>query len=150
MKLALLTLSIAACGSKAPAAESTTPTPTAHAALPDVPFDKLDHAQQKQFMGEKVMPVLKPIFQHHNAKDFEKFECATCHGKGAEKDAFDMPNPELPKLTFADMSKFKKEDIEWMKTEVEPTMAKILNLPMYSPENPTGFGCLACHTQAGS
>ena len=33
--------------------------------------------------------------------------------------------------------------------EIEPAMGKILNLPLYSKENPTGFGCLNCHTQEG-
>jgi hypothetical protein len=45
------------------------------------------------------------------------------------------------------MSKFKKEDIEWMKGTVWPTMGKILDLPLHSEENPKGFGCLNCHTE---
>ena len=61
-----------------------------------------------------------------------------------------MPNPELPKLNFKDMSKWKKEDVDWMKDQVMPTMAKTLQLPPFSPDNPKGFGCLACHTQEGS
>ena len=81
-------------------------------------------------------------------KDFDKFGCVTCHGAQAKEGHFDMPNPDLPKLNFADMSKFKKEDIEWMKNEVMRTMGKILQLPLYSEENPKGFGCLHCHTQA--
>ena len=74
--------------------------------------------------------------------------CFKCHGAQAKEGHFDMPNPDLPKLNFADMSKFKKEDIEWMKNEVMPTMGKILQLPLHSEENPKGFGCLHCHTQA--
>ena len=152
MKLLVgLILVLAACGSKAPA----TTGPGAAAAgggdanvvLPDVPFDKLEHDQRIVFMKRKVMPAMKPIFQNHDPKDFEKFGCQTCHGAQAKEGHFDMPNPDLPKLNFADMSKFKKEDIEWMKNEVMPTMGKILQLPLYSEENPKGFGCLHCHTQ---
>jgi hypothetical protein len=143
-----LVLLATSCGSKPPVAEPTPNEGSAKVALPDVPFDKLDHDQRIEFMKQKVMPVMKPIFQNHDAKDFAQFGCDTCHGKQAKEGHFDMPNPELPKLNFADMSKFKKADLEWMGKEVEPTMGKILGLELYSESNPTGFGCLACHTQA--
>ena len=92
---------------------------------------------------------MMPLFQQHDAKDFADFGCKTCHGEGAEKGEFDMPNPALPKLNFSDMSKFEKEDIEWMSTVIKPTMAKLLQLPEMTRESPTGFGCLHCHTQEG-
>ena len=55
-----------------------------------------------------------------------------------------------PKLNFADMSKFKKEDIEWMEKDIKPTMARLLKQPEYTPQNPKGFGCLECHTQVAA
>ena len=143
----LSSLLLAACGSKS----SSTTTPTgegqgsAVAALPDVPFEDLDHDQQIQFMKERVVPTMAPLFQQHDAEEFKDFGCKTCHGPGAEKGEFEMPNNELPKLTFADMSKFKKEDIEWMSKVIKPEMAKLLKEPEYSPENPEGFGCGHCH-----
>jgi hypothetical protein len=140
----------AACGSKSPS--STTPKEGeggAAVALPDLPFDKLDHDQRIEFMKQKVVPQMKPLFQNHDAKDFAEFGCKTCHGDQAKEGHFDMPNPKLPKLNFTDMSKFKKEDIEWMKTQVWPTMGKILDMPLHSQENPKGFGCLNCHTAEG-
>src|SRR5690242_17983726 len=106
----VLVLLIAACGSKAPAPAQ--PTQTAQVTLPDVPFDQLDQDQREAFMKQNVMPVMKPIFQHHDAHDFEKFQCETCHGKGAAQGHFDMPNPELPKLDFSDMKKWKQEDLD--------------------------------------
>lgn len=151
MKLLVgIVLVLAACGSK-----PQTPTgpgaggsgASANVVLPDVPFDKLDHDQRIAFMKQKVVPAMKPIFQNHDPKDFAKFGCQNCHGAQAKEGHFDMPNPDLPKLNFADMSKFKKEDIEWMKNEVMPTMGKLLQLPLYSEDNPKGFGCLHCHTQ---
>jgi hypothetical protein len=150
MKLLIpLVLLAAACGSKSP---STTTTPTggdasATVVLPDVPFDKLDHDQRIAFMKQKVVPTMKPLFQNHDPKRFAEFGCKTCHGKQAKEGKFDMPNPELPKLTFADMSKFKKEDLEWMGKEIMPTMAKTLGQEPYSEQNPKGFGCLECHTE---
>lgn len=157
--LAALSLVLAACGSSPQS--TTTPTdpstPTnpqegassgsaATVVLPDVPFADLDQDQRKAFMKQKVMPMMKPIFQNHDAKNFAKFGCNTCHGEQVKQGHFDMPNPKLPKLDFNDLSEFKKADLEWMGKEVMPTMGKILNLPLYSKDNPKGFGCLACHT----
>jgi len=148
--LASFVFAAAACGSKAPAPSAPKPDEgSAAMVLPDVPFETLQHEQQVAFMKQKVMPVMKPLFQNHNPKAFAEFGCVTCHGAGAKEGHFDMPNPKLPKLNFGDMSKFKKEDVEWMGKEIMPTMGKILNLPLYSKDNPTGFGCLACHTQEG-
>jgi cytochrome c553 len=139
---------LAACGSK-PAATTTPREGEATAALPDAPWDSLDHDQRIQFMKQKVVPAMKPIFQNHDAKAFAEFGCVTCHGAQAKEGHFDMPNPGLPKLNFNDMSKFKKEDIEWMEKEVLPTMGNTLGKQLYSKDNPKGFGCLACHTMEG-
>ena len=59
-----------------------------------------------------------------------------------------MPNPDLPKLNFADMAKFKKDDLDWMKNEVWPTMGNLLGEKLYSEDNPKGFSCFHCHTEA--
>ncbi len=145
-------LMLAACGSKT-TTTTTTATPAgggsgdvAKAPLPDVPFDSLDHDQRIQFMKEKVVPTMEPLFKNHDAKKFAEFGCVTCHGEGAKEGKFDMPNEKLPKLFGPSMSKLKKEDVEWMGKEIKPTMAKLLQQPEYSEENPKGFGCLECHT----
>jgi hypothetical protein len=138
----------AACGSK-PSSTTTPPAGGATVALPDLPFAKLNHEQQIEFMKQKVLPAMEPVFKNHDPKDFANFGCDTCHGEGANEGKFDMPNPKLPKLNFKDLSKFKKEDLEWMGKEVEPKMGAILGLELYSESNPKGFGCLNCHTQEG-
>lgn len=148
MKLLVAVAALAfACGPKSPS--TTIPTGdegSAAVVLPDVPFEQLDQDQRAEFMKQKVVPVMKPLFQHHDPKHFAEFGCPTCHGAQAKDGHFDMPNPNLPKLNFSDMKKFKKEDVEWMNKEIAPTMSKILNMPLLSRENPKGFSCLACHT----
>lgn len=145
----------AACGSKTPS-QTTTPgggegSATAPvAALPDVPFEELNHDQKIQFMKEKVVPEMGALFKEHDPKEFAEFGCQTCHGPGAEKGEFHMPSAHLPVLDFKDMSKFKKEDIEWMGKVIKPKMAALLKESEYSPENPNGFGCMHCHTAAGA
>ena len=151
MRAFLFVAFVAACGGKSSTTTTTTPPPPAPVAkaLPDVPFDQLDQDQRAQFMKEKVVPAMKPVFQSHDPKAYADFGCKTCHGKEAAKGHYDMPNPDLPKIgKSTDWSKFKKEDIDWMKNDVKPTMAKILQQPEWSPENPKGFGCLECHPAA--
>jgi mono/diheme cytochrome c family protein len=141
----------AACGSKS-SSPTTTPTGGGDGSavagpLPDVPFDSLNHDQKIQFMKEKVVPTMTPLFQEHDPKEFAEFGCVTCHGEGAKEGKFIMPNDALPKLFGPSMDKYKKEDVEWMGKVIKPTMAKLLGEPEYSEENPKGFGCLECHEQ---
>jgi hypothetical protein len=147
MKLLAVVLFVAtaACGQKP---GGTTPG-GATGVLPDVPFEQLDHDQRIQFMKEKVVPTMSALFQKHDPEKYKGFDCKTCHGKAAEKGEFHMPNDGLPKLNFSDMSKFKPADIEWMKSEIKPQMAKLLREPEFAPDNPQGFGCLHCHTAEG-
>lgn len=140
-----LSLLLCACGPK-PGANTGG---GASAVLPDVPFESLDHDQRIQFMKEQVVPTMTPLFQKHDAEKYKDFGCKTCHGEDAAKGEFHMPNDKLPKLNFADMSKFKPADVEWMKNEIKPTMARLLREPEFSQENPQGFGCLHCHTADG-
>lgn len=158
MKYLPVVFLLVACGSKSPAPANPEPTPPvttpeanekAPPPLPDKPFEDLDHDQRAQFMKEKVVPAMDPIFKNHDAKKYAEFGCTTCHGEQAKQGHFDMPNPGLPKLLFKDkaaMAKFKKEDLEWMSKEVKPTMAKLLSQPEFTPDSPKGFGCQNCHT----
>ncbi len=147
MKRLAFVLIVAACGGSSSTKPTTPPAPEpAVAVLPDVPFEDLDHDQRAEFMKQKVMPAMEPIFKNHDAERYAEFSCKTCHGKQAEQGHFDMPSEDLPKLDFKDMSKWEKEDLEWMSKEVKPAMAKLLSLPEYTPETPTGFGCNNCHT----
>lgn len=154
MKKLVLVLLFAACGGKTAATTSnTTPAAggdTAAAALPDVAFDKLDHDQQIEFMKQKVVPAMKPIFQNHDAKKYAEFGCTTCHGDQAKEGHFDMPNANLPKISYAKeyYAKFKPEDLQWMGKDVMPTMAGLLKMPpsFTDPAPKQGFGCAGCHT----
>lgn len=138
------------CGPKPGAAAPEDPKVTAQPALPDVRFADLDLEQRAEFMKQKVVPAMTPLFRDHDPKKYSDVGCKTCHGDDAETGDFDMPNESLPVLDFADMSKFRPADIEWMKTKIKPAMAKILGEPEHTQENPSGFGCLNCHTAAGT
>jgi hypothetical protein len=142
----LLALAVACGGGSKPTTTTAKAEQPVQVTLPEgVPFDKLDHDQKIEFMKQKVVPALEPVFKNHDPKKYAEFGCATCHGKQAMQGHFDMPSTDTPKLNFKDMSPWKKEDLEWMGKEVKPAMAKVLGLTEYSPENPTGFGCGGCH-----
>lgn len=118
-----------------------------------VDWEKMSFEDRKKLMKAKVLPELKTAFQAVNPKRYEKFSCATCHGDGATTGKFKMPNPKLPKLPaptdregFMALQKKKPEIFKFMETVVKPTVAGIIGLPEWSPENPKGFGCFACHT----
>jgi hypothetical protein len=139
-RLAIVLLALAACPS--PSAPTTPPPPPvemAHAVLPDVPFDQLDIEQRAEFMKQRVIPTMAPLFASH-----VQLTCETCHGKRVAGH-YAMPNRTLPKLG-ADLSKFKREDVEWMARDIKPTMAKLLGRAEFSATVPNGFGCSVCHT----
>jgi hypothetical protein len=136
--LSSLLLAVVACG---PKSDPATPV------LPDVPFEQFDHQQKIQFMKQVVVPTIGPMFQSHDPDRYAKFGCKTCHGSDVDRDEYHMPSDDLPRLNFSDMSKYKERDIEFMKNEIKPTMAKLLKEPEHSEENPRGFGCLHCHRQ---
>jgi hypothetical protein len=113
------------------------------------PFDKLEHEAKHDLMKKVVTPAMRTAFHDFDPKKYEKVGCKTCHGKDPEKSHFKMPNPDLPQLDFAALKagKQKPEVAKFMGEVVTPMMAKILDLPEYTEKNPTGFGCLGCHTQ---
>ncbi|HTL37315.1 MAG TPA: hypothetical protein VL326_29480 [Kofleriaceae bacterium] len=121
----------------------------AASAEPKSEFDKLSHDDKLKFMKTKVMPVMKPIFQKFDAKEYANFGCKTCHGKDPQKSKYKMPNPDLKPLDFAAIKAGKEEPkmVEFMSEHVKPQMAKIFGRPEMSKTEPDGFGCLDCHTQ---
>jgi hypothetical protein len=132
-----------------PPKEAPAPPPTPH----EDTFIKMSKDEKTKIMKTKVMPTMAKLFKDHDAKKFGKFECKTCHGKGAGK-GFKMPNPDLPKLDFQAMhegtaDKRTMDMAKWMAETIEPEMAKLLELAPFDPAHPElgGFGCLACHEQ---
>ena len=154
--LALFTLALSA--GAALAADAGAPAAPAAAAAPakKIDWETMKFEERKKYMKSTVLPKMKAVFQEFDAKDFKKFSCETCHGKKATETNFKMPNPELPKLPqptdragFMAIQQKKPEVVKFMGTKVKPTMAELLNLPEWTPQNPTGFGCYQCHTKEG-
>ena len=137
----------AAAADKSPAPA----TPAAPGATID--WQSMDKAQKKKYMKEKVLPEMKVAFMHFDEKRFAKVNCGTCHGEGAVKGTFKMPNPELPKLPstpagFKELFDKKPKISQFMANEVKPKMAALLGMQPMTPENPKGFGCTHCHEVA--
>jgi hypothetical protein len=138
-----------------PADKPTEPAdkPTEPADKPTEPeadaFAKLARDEKIKIMKTQVMPAMAKAFKGFNAKKFAKFNCKSCHGKGASDETFKMPNPDLPALDFAALKAGKQAPkmAEFMGKTVNPEMAKLLKLPEFDPAHAEagGFGCLACH-----
>jgi cytochrome c553 len=150
--LAVLSIALACAGaaSAADTAPAATPTDAKKVDWANMSFD-----QRKKLMKSSVLPELKKAFQSFDKKKYRKVTCATCHGDGATDGKFKMPNAKLPKLppptdraAFTALQQKKPEVVKFMGTVVAPTVAQLLGLPEWSPQNPKGFGCYACHTRA--
>lgn len=131
---------------------ATAPASTSAPATSSAPAKKawkdLTHDEKMAVMRSDVMPQMSKKFQEFDAKEFGKFECATCHGKGGQKANFKMPNPELPKLNPENNFAAHKKDQKWLDFmfQITPQMAGILNAAPWDPATKTGFGCFSCHT----
>lgn len=159
---AALTLGVAARAEEAgkpavPAVKAATPTKAeAPAAPPAVPakatidWDKMSKNDRKKYMKTTVLPAAKKMFAAYDAKKYSKVTCATCHGAGATDGSFKMPNAELPKLPktpegFKELAEKKPDMMKFMGQTVKPSMAALLGEEQWTPQNPKGFGCIACH-----
>jgi hypothetical protein len=143
----------------APVAATTTktitkaPTAATPVAAAGIDWEHMTVPQKKKYMKATVLPEAKKMFAAFDPKAYKRFTCGSCHGDGAEEGTFKMPNPKLPKLPkptsradFVELQKKKPEAVKFMGTVVKPTMAKLLNLPEWSPDHTNGFGCYHCHT----
>src|SRR5689334_179622 len=61
---------------------------------PEVAWKDMTKDQKMKFMKAVVNPKMKVAFQKFDPKAFEKFGCATCHGKDGKDREFKMPNPK--------------------------------------------------------
>jgi hypothetical protein len=136
--------------------EATKPAPTAPAPMPraNIDWKSMDQKARKAYMKKTVLPTMKKAFAAYDGKKYKNMSCGSCHGDGVEKGDYKMPNPKLPKLP-ADMAGFqvlaekKPAAVKFMGGEVKPKMAAMLNMPEFTPQSGTGFGCGACHTTEG-
>ena len=161
--VSLSALLIGACAGSPPAtpataaglppagATSTASVPSETAVEPpEIAWSAMTFEQRKTYMEKTVFPKAKELFVTFDPVHYAKFSCATCHGDGAADGKFKMPNPRLPKLPstpagFKQLMADKPKVTPFMMQQVKPTMASLLGLPEFTPENRTGFGCMACH-----
>ena len=88
----------AAEGGDAGASASADPAPKASEAPAEASggFDSLSKDKKVEVMVSKVVPNVGKVFKEHDAKKFDKFTCATCHGPSKKED----PHKVLPKLAI--------------------------------------------------
>jgi hypothetical protein len=150
--------SAAPAASEAPAASAAASASAAPAeGGPPAPpgpgeWDKWSKDRKKAYMKDAVLPKMAPLFHDYDAKRFAEAKCTTCHGAGAKDGSFKMPNPGLPKLPatpagFKMLHDKHPKAVEFMSTQVVPTMAALVGEEPYDMKTQTGFGCFECHTK---
>lgn len=105
--------------------------------------------QRGKFMSKTVMPTMSGLFLEFDGATYANMNCKTCHGQGYDDGSFEMPNPGLPSLRGDQIMNPDADHAaitEFMKNKVRPTMANLLGMPEWTPEQPDGFGCYGCHT----
>jgi hypothetical protein len=149
--------SAAPSASEAPAASgsaaaSAAPAASGPAGAPGPgEWDKWSKDQKMAYMKSAVMPKLGGMFHDFDAKMFAEPRCTTCHGEGAKKGDFKMPNEKLPKLPatpegFKELKAKKPKVVDFM-VDVEKTVAGLLGEQPFDPQTKQGFGCFNCHTK---
>lgn len=135
-------------------AEDTSPVVTPA----QVPWKDMTGQQRGRYMAKVVVPEFRKVFQAYDPKEFEKVNCATCHGKHGKENKFKMPSPELPVLPsseeefMATTYKEHPEMVKFMGEQVTPKMAELLGVPHFDPQHPdpNAFSCQGCHTLKGA
>jgi hypothetical protein len=154
MKYMLVAFALAACGSKSSPAPTAPKEPEKRAPLPaDLVWKDMNADQRHQYMEETVMPETKKLFVAFDATAYEKMDCKTCHGPGAEDGSFEMPNPKikpLPNTPEAFMAWVQKDEragkyAQFMSQQLEPKMGELLHEKLFDPATKTpGFSCCHC------
>lgn len=121
---------------------AVTPAPNTPPSIPEKWDPSMTVEQKAEFMKQKIMPAMEPIFKAHEPS--EPFTCQTCHGP-----EFKLPKDFLPHLTFKDgqLTAFAEdpEMAKFMAEKVTPAMISALGVPGYDPATHQGFGCNGCH-----
>jgi hypothetical protein len=137
-------------GSTMPTASASgAETSAASASSAAMDWESMSHGQRLETMKKVVVPKMGAVFQSFDAKKFADFNCVVCHGERIKQKNFDMPNPDLPHLSYTDGFKKhmteKPEITKFMMDKVEPEMAAALGMHPYDPKTQKGFGCGGCH-----
>jgi hypothetical protein len=139
----------AASASASPSAAPAAAGPAGAPAPGD--WDKWSKDQKMAYMKSAVMPKMGGMLHDFDAKMFAEPRCTTCHGEGAKKGDFKMPNAKLPKLPgtpegFKELKDKKPKVVDFM-IDVEKTVAGLIGEQPFDPQTKQGFGCFNCHTK---
>jgi hypothetical protein len=121
---------------------------TTEPGAPGVKWADKTFEQRKEFMGIEFYPKMKASFQGHDAAQYKKFTCETCHGADGKAKNYAMPSDSIYPLPKADPIKaamdYDEKVTKFMMDQVVPEGAKMLEKEPGDPAK-GGFGCFSCH-----
>jgi hypothetical protein len=123
--------------------------PDAPAVMKGKPWEELSQGEKKRLMKQIVLPRMREVWREMDPVRYANIDCTLCHGRRAQQGRFQMPNPDLPALDFA--NKLSKERAEkpaltrFMFKHVVPEMTLALGVRPFDVKSGQGFGCQRCH-----
>ena len=117
-------------------------------------WDTLPFDARREHMTRHVIGPMTDLFVAYDATRFDDFSCATCHGEGAARGDFAMPNPALPVVypsgTVGQQQMVQQfsDGARFMFQRVISAMQTLLGEEPYDPATGEGMSCFACHARA--
>jgi len=102
-----------------------------------------------------VLPEMGRLFQRFHGSAWPDLTCRSCHGADGEARAYRMPG-DLPPLDASGLPEGRALDAElsrtlkFMRDEVTPRMAEILDLNVAPQDDASAFSCFNCHPRANA
>jgi hypothetical protein len=123
--------------------------PSAPAVMQGKPWAALSRAEKRRVMKEVVQPRMQEVFTRLDPVRYAKVECTLCHRGGAKPGKFQMPNPELRTLDFANKLRAERAEkpvvARFVFKHVVPEMMLALGVSPFDMTTRQGFGCQSCH-----
>lgn len=115
---------------------------------PEQPWAEMSHDAREFYMIGKVLPIMKELFNGHDAERFQMatYECETCHGETMHEVNYEMPPmssfrvPAAGTPAYTNMQQIFPEVVAFMEQSVTPTMGTLMGMEDYT--------CQGCHPAA--
>lgn len=138
-----------ACASSSAHETKAELAPPAEPFAPDNGWSDLTYEERHAKMTFVVHPALARRFKKAGGEKTARLTCKSCHGERAEDVRYRMPaiealRPSRVAEIYQPGAKLSPL-LTFMRDEVTPTTARLMEMPVYDPATGQGFSCFKCH-----